>query len=162
MLQAQAWPGAAVGGSHGGGGQAGPVLLGAVGTWQEPAQGPLEVPHEEWVDDGVHGAVTVTQPCEDIEEAWGDAVAHGLEGRGASHLVPGQEHRPPHPAGTDTHKHTTRGSPLCPLPVPGLARSSGASPARPGCICPLRWPYLGYVGHKEGQPGHKEHAQQDA
>lgn len=56
------------------------ALPGAAGTRQEPAQRPLEVPHEEWVDDGVHGAVTVSQPREAIEEAWGDAVAHGLEG----------------------------------------------------------------------------------
>lgn len=37
-----------------------------------------------------------------------------------------------------------------------------ASPARHGLTCPLWWHYLGYVGHEEGQPGHKEHAQQDA
>lgn len=82
MLQAQARPWAAVRSAHGGRGKAGLVLPGAAGTWHEPAQGPLEVPHEEWVDDGVHGAVTVTQPREAIEEAWGDAVTHGLDGTG--------------------------------------------------------------------------------
>lgn len=69
-----------MGSPHGGGGRAGPVLRGTVDAWQEPAQGPLEVPHEEWVDDGVHGAITIPEPGEDVEEAWGDAVTHGLWG----------------------------------------------------------------------------------
>lgn len=56
------------------------MLRGTVDAWQEPAQGPLEVPHEEWVDDGVHGAITIPEPGEDVEEAWGDAVTHGLWG----------------------------------------------------------------------------------
>lgn len=56
------------------------MLRGTVNAWQEPAQGPLEVPHEEWVDDGVHGAITIPEPGKDVEEAWGDAVTHGLWG----------------------------------------------------------------------------------
>ena len=38
----------------------------------------------------------------------------------------------------------------------------GASPSRRGLTHLQRWHYLDYVGHKERQPGHKEHAQQDA
>jgi hypothetical protein len=95
MLQAQARPGTAVRGLHGRGGKAGLVLLGTVGAWQEPSQGPLEVPHEEWVDDGVQGAVTIPQPCEDIEEAWGDAVTHSLGRENMSCPILGQGPRHP-------------------------------------------------------------------
>lgn len=114
------------------------MLLGAEGTQKEPAQGPLEIPHEEWVDDGVHGAVTVSQPCEDIEEAWGDAVARSLEEWSGSHLVPGQagtHATPPRTSGTDMHKHTMTGSPTSSLPVSGLGWGSG--PPQQGLDSPV-------------------------
>lgn len=57
------------GGSSGGAG-------GAAG--QQPAQRALEVPHEERVDDGVHGAVAVAQPGDGVEEGEGDTLTHSL------------------------------------------------------------------------------------
>ena len=45
---------------------------------QEPPQGPLQVTHEQGVDDGVHGAVAVPQPGEGVEEGEGYALAHCL------------------------------------------------------------------------------------
>lgn len=84
-------------------------------------------------------------------------------------LVLEQGHRPPNPAWmgqTHTDTSTMRCSPTSSLPVsPSLCLgwgAVGASPARLGLTCSLQWHYLGYVGQKEGQPRHKEHAQQDA
>ena len=58
------------------------------------------------------------------------------------------------------------GCPPPSLPSSGGAGSGvvgfGASPSRRGLTHLQRWHYLDYVGHKERQPGHKEHAQQDA
>lgn len=45
---------------------------------QQPAQSTLEVPHEERVDDGVHGAVAVAQPRDGVKKRQGDALAHRL------------------------------------------------------------------------------------
>lgn len=45
---------------------------------QEPAQSSLKVPHEERVDDGVHGAVAVAQPGDGVKEGEGDALTHSL------------------------------------------------------------------------------------
>lgn len=137
MLQAQARPWAAVRGTHGGRGKTGLALPGAVGTRQEPAQGPLEVPHEERVDDGVHGAVAVTQPREDIKELRGDAVAHGLEGWGTSCLVLEEGRGPPRPARMgQTHKHMERQPALLP-PRVWAGVGLRASPTRRGLTCPL-------------------------
>lgn len=68
--QRKRWRGSA--GGAGGGGAAG----------QQLAQRSLEVPHEERVDDGVHGAVAVAQPGDGVEEGQGDALAHRLGGDG--------------------------------------------------------------------------------
>lgn len=103
VLQAQAGPRAAVRGPHGGRGEARLLLPGAAGTRQEPAQGPPEVPHEERVDDGVHGAVAVAQPREDVKEPQGDAATHGLEGAGG-HPGAGAQGTPPSVDATD-RKH---------------------------------------------------------
>lgn len=140
MLQAQARPGAAVRGAHRGRGKAGTALPKAAGTWQEPAQGPLEVPHEEWVDDGVHGAVTVTQPRENVEEFWGDAVAHSLEKWRMSCLVPEQGHRPPQPARVGEAPQTPmpREAAHPPfIPMSGLGCRSG--PPQRGLDPPAPW-----------------------
>jgi hypothetical protein len=96
------------------------VLRGTVDTRHEPAQGPLEVPHEEGIDDRVHGAITVSQPCEDIEETWRDAVTYGLWREDLSHFVPGRDSGYPTQQGQDRHTDTTStdepSSSLPPLP----------------------------------------------
>lgn len=53
-------------------------MSGAAG--QQPPQGPFEVTHEQRVDDGVHGAVTVAQPSDGIEEGRGNTLAYRLTG----------------------------------------------------------------------------------
>lgn len=86
--------------------------------------------------------------------ACGDKTHHSLSQTGAQATppsgdrtdaqtqVPQMRHLPP--------------SHLCPV-------RHGISPARPRLLPPsLSLFYLSYVGHKEGQPGNKEHAQQDA
>uniref|UniRef100_A0A673ZG81 Transmembrane and coiled-coil domains 4 n=1 Tax=Salmo trutta TaxID=8032 RepID=A0A673ZG81_SALTR len=44
------------------------------------AMGPFEVTHEQRVDNGVHGAVTVAQPSDGIEEGRGNTLAYRLTG----------------------------------------------------------------------------------
>lgn len=80
VLEGGGGVGSTVGVPHGEGDGAGPGLPRAPAARQVPAHGPLEVPHEERVDDGVHGAVAVTQPGEHVKEAGGDAAAGGLAG----------------------------------------------------------------------------------
>ena len=41
---------------------------------QEPPEGSFEVSHEEWVDDGVHGAVAVAQPGHGLKEGRGHTL----------------------------------------------------------------------------------------
>lgn len=48
-------------------------------TGQESRQRPLEVPHEQRVYNRVHGAVTVAQPSDGVEERGRHALAHGLD-----------------------------------------------------------------------------------
>lgn len=47
---------------------------------QQSPQGPFEVTHEQRVDNGVHGAVTVAQPSDGIEEGRGNTLAYRLTG----------------------------------------------------------------------------------
>ena len=47
---------------------------------QQSPQGPFEVTHEQRVDNGVHGAVTVAQPSDGIEECRGNTLAYRLTG----------------------------------------------------------------------------------
>lgn len=81
VLEGRGHAGPAVGVPHGEGDGAGPGLPRAPAAGQVFAHGSLEVPHEERVDDGVHGAVAVPQPGEHVEEAGWDALAHCLAGR---------------------------------------------------------------------------------
>lgn len=82
VLEGRGGAGPAVGVPHGQGDGAGPGLCGAPAAGQEFAHGSLEVPHEEWVDDGVHGAVAVAQPGEHIEESSWDTATNCLGGHG--------------------------------------------------------------------------------
>lgn len=53
---------------------------GARGTaGQKLCQSSLEVPHEQWIDDGVYGAITVTQPGDGIKKLQWDTLAHCLD-----------------------------------------------------------------------------------
>lgn len=45
---------------------------------QELPQGSLEVPHEQRVDDWIHGAVAVAQPGDGVKEGQRDTLAHSL------------------------------------------------------------------------------------
>lgn len=45
---------------------------------QQLAQSPLKVPHEQRVDDGIHGAVAVAQPGDGVKEGEGDTLTHSL------------------------------------------------------------------------------------
>lgn len=81
VLEGRGHTGPAVGVPHGEGDGAGPGLPRAPAAGQVFAHGSLEVPHEERVDDGVHGAVAVPQPGEHVEEAGWDTLAHCLAGR---------------------------------------------------------------------------------
>lgn len=80
VLEGGGSAGPAVGVPHGEGDGAGPGVPRAPAAGQVLAHGPLEVPHEERVDDGVHGAVAVAEPGEHVEEAGGDAAADCLAG----------------------------------------------------------------------------------
>lgn len=144
VLEGSGSAGAAVGIPHGQGDGAGPRLGGAPAAGQEFAHGSLEVPHEEWVDDGVHGAVAVAQPGEHIEESSWDTVTNclegtwqGLAGLAASHLSPDPEGFPRHtiiPLSKETFKSLLKGFFLavgslgnCILGPRGPARPSSAS-----------------------------------
>lgn len=72
-------PGAAVGIPEGERNPAGPAFPRAGTTGQVLGHGPLEVPHEERVDDGVHGAVAVAQPGQEVEKILRNAIADRLE-----------------------------------------------------------------------------------
>lgn len=80
VLEGRGGTGSAVGVPHGEGDGAGTGLPRAPAAGQVFAHGPLEVPHEERVDDGVHGAVAVPQPGEHVEEAGRDTAADSLAG----------------------------------------------------------------------------------
>lgn len=80
ILEGCGCTGPTVGVLHGEGDGTGPGLPSAPAAGQVFAHGSLEVPHEEWVDDGVHGAVAISQPGEHIKEASRDTVTHCLVG----------------------------------------------------------------------------------
>lgn len=80
VLEGRGGTGSAVGVPHGEGDGAGTGLPRTPAAGQVFAHGPLEVPHEERVDDGVHGAVAVPEPGEHVEEAGWDAAADCLAG----------------------------------------------------------------------------------
>lgn len=93
----------------------------------------------------------------------GEIQSHTACGEKTHHTpVPGRD--PGHPPSRDRTDTRTQApqmshpppSHLCPV-------RHGVSPVRPKLIPPSRSTfYLSYVGHKEGQPGDKEHSQQDA
>lgn len=80
VLEGRGGAGSAVGVPHGEGDGTGTGLPRAPAAGQVFAHGPLEVPHEERVDDGVHGAVAVPQPGEHVEEAGRDTATDCLAG----------------------------------------------------------------------------------
>ena len=80
VLEGRGGAGSTVGVPHGEGDGAGMGLPRAPAAGQVFAHGPLEVPHEERVYDGVHGAVAVPEPGEHIEEAGRDTAADCLAG----------------------------------------------------------------------------------
>lgn len=45
---------------------------------QQSPQGSLKIPHEQRVDNRVHGAVTVAEPSDGIEQRRRHALAHSL------------------------------------------------------------------------------------
>lgn len=93
VLEGRGGAGSAVGVPHGEGDGAGTGLPRAPAAGQVFAHGPLEVPHEERVDDGVHGAVAVPEPGEHVEEAGRDTAADCLRGGHSK----GEQRLPPRP-----------------------------------------------------------------
>lgn len=91
VLEGNAWPRPAVGVPHGKRDGGGPVFPGTPAAGQVLGHGPLEVPHEERVDDGVHGAIAVTQPRQHVKEVCGDAVAGCLQDREGGERKPSLE-----------------------------------------------------------------------
>lgn len=78
ILEGHPQPLPTVGVPHRQGDGAGPAFPRAPAAGQVLGHGSLEVPHEERVDDGVHGAVAVTKPGEHVKEAGRDAVTYCL------------------------------------------------------------------------------------
>lgn len=98
---------------------------------------------------GVHGAVAVAQPREDVKEPQGDAATHGLEGRGTS-----WPRRALHLAWMRQTANTRSQW----LPAPSLPSSGGAGsavvdsgpPQQGGTTHPQRWHTWTMLATKKG------------